>query len=88
MHEQCDMPYPLRGDIAHCCLPLNHDDDCVTANQRQTGAPHMNPIQHAAEGARSHLDDRGYLIANDEDVLRIARAIAEHRAGLMDRLAR
>lgn len=87
MYEPCDMPYPLRGDIAHCTLPLNHDHDCVTANQRGD-AMNTTPIQRAAEGARTHLDDRGYLIANNEDVLHIARAIAEHRAELMRRLAR
>ena len=35
-----------------------------------------------------HAQDDGTLLADDMDVLRIARAVAEHRKGLMDRLAK
>lgn len=46
------------------------------------------PIQEAAAVARHHVqDDDGALIADDTDVLRIARAVSEHRAELMDRFA-
>lgn len=45
------------------------------------------PIEQAAQDLTTHAQDDGTLIADDADVLRIARAIVEHRKGLMDRLA-
>lgn len=64
----------------------------ISSAQRKTTRPQQTrkptPVQEAVvEGVTTHTEN-GVTLASDADALRVARAIAEHRKGLMDRLAK
>jgi hypothetical protein len=57
----------------------------ITASR---GGSPASPVEKAArEGVGIHLNG-DVVEADDADALRIARVVAEHRKGLMDRLAK